>query len=145
MQHELLMALLSWAVTLSGYPDPGVPPLVVRAPHSFFTDAVCGGREPCPAFGWYNDAHMLFIDERLNWDTSTTKGLIVHEMVHYLQHLNGKAGFACARQLSREREAYAVQDEFLTRHGTYVPPRKAQPAGMSCRARGPTIAHVPEK
>lgn len=130
LSHELLAALLSWAVTLSGYPDPGAPPLVVRAPHAFFVEEACLGQE-CPASGWYNDQHMVFIDEALDWDDTYTKGLIVHEMTHYLQHLNGFGGHGCKRALLREREAYYVQDQFLEKHGRIIS-RKAPPAAMSC-------------
>jgi hypothetical protein len=48
---DLLAVLLSWAVTLSGYPAPSQPPEVVKVPHAFFVE--CLWRQECKVYGWY--------------------------------------------------------------------------------------------
>ncbi len=112
----LLPILLSWAVNLSGYPVPSEPPTLSFKPHRFFVERVCGGRE-CNAVGWYNDRGIVYIDEKYRRDESMfASSLVVHELVHYLQHLSG--GFdshSCFDSVAREREAYYVQNEYIVR------------------------------
>ena len=50
--NELFAVLLSWAVTLSGFPAPAHEPEVVTVPHAFFVQNACGGNE-CRVYGWY--------------------------------------------------------------------------------------------
>ncbi len=110
----VLPILLSWAVHLSDYPAPAQPPELAFRPHTFFVDNVCGGRE-CNAVGWYNDRHVVYIDEKFRNDESAfAASLVVHELVHHLQHLSGRFdSLSCEDSLRREREAYHVQNEYI--------------------------------
>ena len=119
--QALLPILMSWAVYFSDYPMPAQPPTVQFAPHEFFVENVCAGKE-CNAVGWYNDENIIYIDEKYrNADGSFATSLIVHELTHYLQHLSGRYdSFSCKDSLVREREAYGVQNEYLlTAQGTF--------------------------
>lgn len=40
---ELQAILLSWAVTLSGYPAPAQPPTIMSVPSAVLRAAACGG------------------------------------------------------------------------------------------------------
>lgn len=114
-----IAALLSWAVTLSGYPEPAQLPVLEYKPHSFFVEEACGGQE-CKAIGWYNDAGVVYLDARLrDKDDGFVRSLMVHEFVHYLQHLSGKFdSHSCSDQIQREREAYAIQRIYVAQaHG----------------------------
>lgn len=115
----LIAPLLSWAVMLSGYAEPAKPPTLEYRPHTFFVEEACGGDE-CSAVGWYNDAGVVYLDERLRRANDVfVRSLVVHEFVHYLQHLSGKFdSLSCADQIIREREAYAVQRIYVAEaHG----------------------------
>lgn len=116
--NELVSALLSWAVTLSSYPNPEMPPRVEFKAHRFFVEKACKNKE-CKAFGWYNDEGVVYLDERIRDPQSTEASSIwVHEFVHYLQHRSGKFNStSCPDQMTREREAYAVQRKFMAAHG----------------------------
>lgn len=113
---EVIAALLSWAVTLSGYPEPAYPPAIEYVPHAYFVEHVCGGRK-CGAIGWYDNRRTIYIDRRLEGqDTAFSRGLMVHEMVHYLQDLSGRYDpTSCEDRHRREQEAYAIQREFIAR------------------------------
>jgi hypothetical protein len=116
---EMIAVLLSWAVTLSGYAEPDKPPELEYKTHAFFIDRACGG-QACKAVGWYNDAGVVYLDQRLRGkDDVFIRSLIVHEFVHYLQHLSGKFdSHSCADQIQREREAYAIQRTYVAEaHG----------------------------
>lgn len=134
--NELFAVLLSWAVTLSGYPVPAQMPEVVPVAHAFFVDRACGGNE-CRVYGWYAGGSELYIDQRMDPQVNIVDAsVVVHEMVHYLQGIarSGKlpaSGAAygdkplCSEAIDMEREAYGVQREFLLRYGVY------RPVGMS--------------
>ena len=133
---ELFAALLSWAVTLSGYPAPAQAPEVVTVSHAYFVENACGGSE-CKVYGWYAGGQNLYLDERMDPEENLlASSVVVHEMVHYLQGLSRNGGApakgaafgdlpSCADAMDMEHEAYAVQREFLLRFGVY------QPVGVS--------------
>lgn len=110
--------LLGWAVHLSDYPRPPQPPAVEFRPQAFFVEHACGGRR-CRALGWYNDQGIIYLDERLrDNDTVFARSLMVHELIHYLQHLSGRFDGECKDQIERENEAYAIQRSYVAEaHG----------------------------
>jgi hypothetical protein len=129
---ELFAILMSWAATLSGHPRPTTLPEIVMVPHSCLVAEACGGRE-CKVLGWYPPGQKILLDERLDPANNLyASSIVVHEMVHFLQQHSGhfELGFTCALALEREREAYAVQREFLLRSGAF------QPVGASMHAVG---------
>lgn len=129
---DLYATLLSWAVTLSGYPAPVEAPIVVAKPHAFFVENACNHRE-CKVLGWYAGGRRLYIDEALDPEGNLfASSIVVHEMVHYLQavergdaSLAGGAAFdsvpSCKQFVHWEFEAYAVQREYILRYGTFLP------------------------
>jgi hypothetical protein len=147
--------LMGWAVHLSGYPEPEQMPRLEYRVHEFFVNEVCGQRE-CRVVGWYNDSGIVYVDERLKESASGfAKSLVVHELVHYLQHQSGKYDtYSCQDSLQREREAYSIQNDFLLQVGNAVTPMRPRPT--SCRygaagrvreadaKRGPEMARAGE-
>lgn len=129
---DLYTILLSWAVTLSGYPAPATPPEVVSKPHAFFVEHACKG-QPCKVLGWYAGGRNVYIDEKLDPQNNLfASSIVVHEMVHYLQGvergddaLQFGAAFStapsCAQVVHWEHQAYAVQREYILRYGAYLP------------------------
>ncbi len=110
----ILIILLSWASHLSGYPMPSEPPEIRFEQHQFFVENACGGKE-CNVAGWYNDADVVYIDERYHdIESGFATSLVVHEFTHYLQHKSGAfETHSCEDSISREREAYYVQNLYL--------------------------------
>ena len=120
---ELYAALMSWAVTLSGYTLPVDAPEIVMVPHGILVDRACAGRE-CRVVGWFPPGRTIYVDERLNPNEDLfASSIIVHEMVHYLQQESRKYGqpYTCEALITMEREAYAVQREYFIRYGVYRP------------------------
>lgn len=120
--EELYAVLLSWAVTLSGYPAPAELPNVVPVTHEYLVRAACAGRE-CKVMGWFPPGRSIYVDERLDARNNLfASSIVVHEMVHYLQQesRNGKP-YDCSEALQLEREAYQAQREYLLRYGVYHP------------------------
>lgn len=120
MQLEAMaVALFHWAIVLSGYPDPGIQPALEYRPHEFFVENACLGID-CEVMGWYNDEDVVYLDARMRGLESTfAKSLLVHEFVHYLQDHSGELEpYSCAQQIWRERQAYAIQREYMAKvHG----------------------------
>ena len=117
MDAKLIAVLLSWTVNLSSYPHPGEAPEILYKPHQFFVDIACGGNEKCDAVAWYNDADIIFLDDRLQGYTdANTRSVVVHELVHYLQDISGAyEEMDCNLHVKREREAYSVQRKYLNK------------------------------
>jgi len=114
--QETIAVLLGWAVQLSSYPMPDQPPRVEYRPQSFFIEEVC--RSPrCRTLGWYDHKGTIYIDDRLRGrNDKFSNSLLVHEFVHYLQHQHENYDPAnCDGHVRREREAYAIQREYVAR------------------------------
>lgn len=131
--NELYAILLSWAVTLSGYPMPEQPAEIVKVSHAYLVNHACNGRE-CKVMGWFPPGQTIYVDDRLNpKDSLLAASIVVHEMVHHLQHEAGRVDpekWSCENAIELEREAYSVQREFLLRYGVY------QPVGVSMHRVG---------
>lgn len=111
---QLLAKLLTMAMALTGYSGPAQPPAVEFVPHVELREMACEG--PCNIRGWYAGGSTIYLDDRLDLEDSLwDRGIVVHEMVHYLQEQSGAFGVAptCQRWLEREEEAYAVQRQWL--------------------------------
>ncbi len=113
--HSSMPTLLAWASNLSGYPVPETLPRIAYCPRAFFSNRVCGG-SACPAVGWYNDQNIIYLHEKFRYEDQDdfANSLLVHELVHFLQHHSGRYNsLSCNDSLAREREAYAVQNDYL--------------------------------
>lgn len=146
MAPELCAALLSWAVTLSGYPHPGQCPQVIAVDHPTIEKLACTGRK-CKVLGWYpGSGDKVYLDVAMDTNLSTSvyaTSILVHELVHYLQWKNGKLeNFNCEVALWAEREAYKVQRSYMDAFGTYVPVGQALKS-FTCPAS--SLAHSPEQ
>ena len=107
---ELLEILLSWAILFSPYGEAPIPVLETK-PHSFFVEHACGGKE-CNVLGWYNDTGVVYLDENISENLHDE--LLLHELVHYLQDVNGDYDSeSCEDSLKREREAYLIQSRYM--------------------------------
>jgi hypothetical protein len=132
MTAELCAALLSWAVTLSGYPHPGDCPQVIQVEQKKMEELACYGRK-CRVLGWYpGSGHSVYINEalgqRLN-NSTYARSILLHEMVHYLQWVGSdRMELDCETAVLAEREAYRVQSEYITRQGVYRPVGQALPS-----------------
>ena len=129
--EAMLAILLSWASHLSGYPPPEDAPEVRFETHVFFVENVCGGKE-CNAVGWYNDADIVYIDERYRHVEGTfPTSLVVHEFTHYLQHKSHAFDTeSCEDSVAREREAYNVQNLYIIEALASI--EKIVPGASSC-------------
>ena len=130
MNNDLLAALMSWAVHLSGYPPPDHMPEVMLVTHAELVHRACADQE-CRVLGWFPPGERIYLDKRLEpLDSTYSSGVIVHEMVHYLQQTSGRFARAttsgnCDEVLAMEFQAYQAQRDFFTQYGDY------QPVGVS--------------
>lgn len=121
--EELLAIMMSWAVTLSGYPAPAHMPTVELVPHAVLVAQACGNQE-CKVLGWFPPGETIYLDDRLDLQNDLyADSILVHEMVHYLQHQKVAASFhqTCVTNIGAEREAYQAQREYLLRYGVFQP------------------------
>lgn len=124
--RELMESLLVWTVALTGYEPPGKLPVIEAVSQQHLIQTLCGNRY-CTALAYYDtDSQTIYYDKRMRLQQNqTARSYIVHEMVHYLQDLNGElvpAEMRCEERIDKELEAYRVQQQFLHEH--------QQPAGQ---------------
>ena len=123
---ELLLAIH----LLSGYAIPEEPPRVEFLPHSELEERACG--RPCQVYGWFPPGQTVYLDDRLNPLVSmAARGILLHELVHFLQQEEGTFAVApnCDAWLDREREAYDIQIRWLAEQR--APLRAVSPFGKA--------------
>lgn len=117
---SLCLKLLTWAALFSHYPMPDACPYV-QSVSSARMDHLSGARNVFALYP-HNMGHVILLDgENLKEHSSTyQKGVVVHEMTHYLQYLNGdlRTDTSCKDAIQAERFAYAVQNQFLIAQGS---------------------------
>ncbi len=118
--QEWIGRLIATAAVLGGYP-PTPPPSVTVIAQAELSARVCGGA--CAVKGAFIPGQGVFITTELEVEPDPQdRSVLLHELVHYLQELNGRYAneTACDRFRYRELEAYRLQDEYLSRYGLGV-------------------------
>jgi hypothetical protein len=117
---QLALQLLAAIHSISGYPLPDAAPAVRLASLSEMQAIVCRG--PCQVRGFYTRENGVVLNETLDLAHDTTaQSVLLHELVHYVQQLNGKfekLPDRCDRWFAREYEAYEIQNAYLRTRGS---------------------------
>lgn len=129
---ELLLAIH----LLSGYAIPETPPRVEFLPHDELAERACG--RPCQVFGWFPPGQTVYLDDRLDPLASlAARGILLHELVHFLQQEEGTFAVApdCEAWLEREREAFDIQLRWLVEQRAplrTIAPIRQMPIRLAC-------------
>lgn len=118
-EAELMPALVSALDQLSKYHRLVASPEIIRVPHERIEAMVCNAK--CAALATYRPGEGIYLDESLKPEASLfDRSILLHELVHYAQDMNGERGDVrpCMRWYQREQEAYAIQKIFLGMTGS---------------------------
>lgn len=114
--QALISSLLINISTLSGYAIPEQLPKVYLVSAAEIQRRVYD--KPCRARAFYALGEGIFLDASLDLTRNMyERSILVHELVHALQHSSGKfeyEGNGCTRYEVEEVEAYDVQNKFLS-------------------------------
>ena len=118
--QELINSLMVWAVTLTSYEQPLKLPTVEAVSHQQLLQTLCDDQF-CTAVAYYDtETRTIYFDERMELEQDqSARGFIVHEMVHFLQDINGELvpdEMSCEQRIEKEQQAYRVQQFFLREH-----------------------------
>lgn len=113
---ELMMALMVWASPVVGLPVPADTPEVVFLDRCEMQEVT--GRECEPGLQTYGAHQSGTVMLRDDWtpDNIRDVAILVHELVHYMQHEHGVSHTPCTAE-SHERPAYAAEIAFLRSSG----------------------------
>lgn len=113
---SLLTELFTAIQLVSGYAPPERMPEVHFVPQQIIQEKFCNG--PCRIRAVYQPETGVYIDERLDVVHNTfERSILVHELVHHLQATSGMFGAnvsECERATQDEREAYEIQNRYLS-------------------------------
>ena len=120
--HELLPVVIRTIQKLSRYAPPPEYPEVIYLPTPELNRLACKGT--CSVLGHYAGGRQIYLDDRLQpLKNLFDRSVLLHEVVHYLQGLQGSHyvdpadtgddAEKCRLWYQREREAYAIQEAYL--------------------------------
>lgn len=134
--------MLRWAASISRRPIPtGVepPPLIPMKGDSLARLVCSDNPQNCSRLAASYSIKTGEIMYRASFDLRNIvhRSFVVHEMVHFLQHLrqHDKITETCHQILKNEREGYAAQAAYLRRHGS-IYASQVFPLMASCDADG---------
>lgn len=132
---DTLAALFAVAIQMSGYPPIDMPDVKVL-PYKAMMIAACSGipdrhvdetREACEsrrglASVFVMQTQRIVISDRLDIESVIGASFVIHEFVHALQYAaKGDALYdTCEHLYETEREAYRVQQRYLTENGVMM-------------------------
>jgi hypothetical protein len=115
--QALLLKLLLTAKVLGGYPIPETIPSVHFVSPGELAAIACSGN--CQARGLYEPQRGILLSDHLDPVADVrARGVLLHEVIHYLQdrHRRYADRPPCERYYLREREAYTIENRYLARH-----------------------------
>lgn len=119
---EIVAELLLFAQGFTGYAPAERPPEVVFVAQAELQRQACDN--PCEVFGWHpRGSHIVYLDDRMDPVSNLkARGVLLHELVHYLQQENHafEADTECLNWAYKEQEAYRVQGAWLTRNNIFT-------------------------
>lgn len=106
-------ALIAHAARLTEYAVPAVPPSVETVTGEWMGQRACPKNpNKCPVLGLYDDKDVIYIRDGLA--ASVHEHVLLHELVHWLQHHSGKFNLdRCIDTALREREAFQAQNAYI--------------------------------
>lgn len=118
---EIVAELLLFAQAITGYAPAEQPPEIIFLEQAELQQQACDN--PCEIFGWYPYGSEIFLDRRLDPVRNLkARGVLLHELVHFLQQRNGAFTdeSACLNWAKREQEAYRVQGAWLAQNNIFA-------------------------
>jgi hypothetical protein len=123
-EEELISGLLGWINHHSSFDyDIDTLPDVKKVSARQIAEVAFGGKLPkavnpknLQIFGLYNfNEKAVYLLDTINLDTDHGKGILLHELVHYLQYQTGEdSNVQCKNEL--ESLAYLLEAKFLESH-----------------------------
>lgn len=140
---EVVAALMVVVTELSGYRGPMAAPRIHPTPPAELQQNLCKG--PCGVHAYYLEDHGVVLRDDLDVAGDVrARSILLHELVHHAQSLNGRFSDlpACERWYLREEEAYRVQNAYLSKLRTGMRfafdflPDRCKDAGQPGKAPG---------
>lgn len=132
-------SMLRWAAKISHRTLPAniSPPKLVALNARAMREMVCPDRPAgCVslAAAYSIETGVIYYRDSFSLDKLLHRSYIVHEMVHFLQHLalGDRVNESCQQIFRLEREAYGVQAAYLRRHGS-IHAGQAMPRAVACQ------------
>lgn len=111
---KLIAELLLVVQGYTGYVLPAEQPAVAFLAPEVLQAKVC--QRPCGVYGWFPPGRTIYLDDRLDpLGNPTARGILLHELVHYVQQENDafRDESDCRRWRDREAQAFDVQFHWL--------------------------------
>jgi hypothetical protein len=115
----LLVELFAAIQLVSAYSQPPTLPEVHAVAAEVMQQKICG--RPCPVKAFYHPEWGVYLDRDMDvFGDAFERSILLHELVHHLQRTSGKFHSVpgdCFRRNAEEREAYEIQNRYLSRQG----------------------------
>ena len=117
--EAVIRSLFQTIEALSDYRAPETLPPVFLLSQNLIEAKVCEG--PCDVTAAYVPREGIYLAENLDpVHKPKDRAALLHELVHYLQQGHAKFAYMtpCAREKTKEQEAYAIQNAYLAMIGS---------------------------
>ena len=116
---DTALTLLALAAHFLGQPIPEERPDIRYVPQQILQNKICPGKR-CRIEALHDKGVILLSETMLEKDEIIQNGILLHELVHFVQYKSGKILTTCEGQREMEDEAYALQEFYLNDNGVYL-------------------------
>ena len=133
---ELVMGLMIWISTQTGWPVPEPPEIVYieSSQEMFLLSNDCHNEPNQPICSTYNPDHSnilglynneiktIFLEKDFWWASVRDQSILLHELVHHMQYTKNWEHYRKKCKGDIEKEAYDLQEKWLAIRGLELGP-----------------------
>ena len=133
---ELVMGLMIWISTQTGWPVPEPPEIVYieSSQEMFLLSNDCHNKPNQPICSTYNPEHSnilglynneiktIFLEKDFWWASVRDQSILLHELVHHMQYTMNWGLYRKKCKGHIEKEAYDLQEKWLAIRGLELGP-----------------------
>lgn len=117
--NQMAAQLLEEVLGMLEVTEPQKVPQIQLATIQQLRDRYCPNSN-CPVLAVYDlNTKVIYLLDTMRYDQPIFVSVVVHELVHHVQHHHGwfEELSDCEKWASRETQAYAIQNQWLGAHG----------------------------
>ncbi len=129
--EAITASLLLLAAQFVGAKTPPAPPRIEVVSQATLQQRFCQGK-PCRMEAMHLDGTIYLSETTLAQPEALREAVLLHELVHYVQHVNDLGTGTCIGHRMLEDQAYAAQEFYLESRGIFIEGLRLRAVTLIC-------------
>ena len=129
--NAAVASLMLLAAQFVGARVPAEPPRIEMVSPATLQQRFCQGK-PCRMEAMHLDGTIFLSETLLGQPEVMREAVLLHELVHYVQHVHDLGNGTCIGHRMLEDEAYAAQEYYLESRGVFIEGLRMRAVTLVC-------------